>query len=96
MGATLFQGRPRFEEGLLEITTNRHDFACGLHRSTERPVGGSEFIKRPAWDFDHAVIQRGLKRCGRSLARDRIGQFIKRIAHGDFRRHTSDRVTRGF
>ena len=73
MGATLFQGRPRFEEGLLEITTNRHDFACGLHRSTERPVGGSEFIKRPAWDFDHAVIQRGLKRCGRSLARDRIG-----------------------
>ena len=95
MGDTLFQGRPRLEEGLFKTATDRHDFAGRLHAGAQRSVGRPEFVKGPTWNLDHAVVQSRLEGGGGALPRDRVGQLVKGVPDGDLRRHSRDGVTRG-
>ena len=96
VGTTLFEGRPCFQEGLLEITTDGHALSGRFHRRTEGAVGGSELVKGPTRNLAHAVVQGGLKRRSGALARDGVGKFVEGVAHGNFCGHSSDGVAGRF
>ena len=95
MGNTLFQGRPRLEEGLFETATDGHDLAGRLHAGAQRSVGRSELVKGPSWNLDHAVVEGRLEGGRGPLARDRVWKLVEGVPDGDLRRHPRDGVTRG-
>ena len=43
--------------GLLECSTNAHDFTHTLHATAEKAADAAEFLEIPARNLDHNVIQ---------------------------------------
>ena len=93
MRLAIFQTRPRLEEGFLKAATYRHHFTSRFHRGANCSVGGAEFIERPAWNLHYTVIESRFEGCGRPLARNWIGQFIKGVADRDESCHASNRIS---
>ena len=83
----------RLEDRLFERWADGHHLAGRLHLRTERAFGVNELVERPFRQLDHHVVQRRLE-AGRSLARDRVFQFVQRVSHGDLRRDFRDGVAR--
>ncbi len=72
-----------FLEGFLEGASDGHGFADGFHLGGEGFVGVGEFFEGPAGDFDHDVVDAGLE-AGDGFLRDVVGEFIERVADGEF------------
>ena len=88
-----FQGTDSFEESAFKVAVDAHDLARGLHLRAERMVSVDEFIKRPAREFDDAVVE-GRLEAGFRLLCDSIRDFIERVADGDFCGDFRDRIAR--
>ena len=80
----------RFFEG----AANGHHFAHRLHLRAQVFVGAGKLLELPLRNFHDHVVERGLK-TGRSLARDVVGNFVERIADGQFRGDLGNRESRG-
>ncbi len=79
----------RFFEG----AADGHHFADRFHLRTERVVGAGKFLELPLRNLHDHVIERRLE-AGRSLARDVVGNFVERVADGEFRGNLGDREIR--
>ena len=90
-----FQGTYRFLESRFKGTVDGHHFPGGFHLRAQQTVAAGKFIKRPARDFHHDVVECRFE-CRHCFAGDRIGDFIQPFAHGDFRSDAGDGVTRRF
>ena len=96
MSTTLLKRRPRFEEGFLKISTDRHDLPGRFHGGPKRPVRRSEFVKGPTRYFHDAVIERWLKRCRRAFTGDGVRQLIQGVTNRNFSRHSGDWIAGRF
>ena len=82
-------------ERLLEIATNRHDFAHRLHLRRQTIVGLREFLEGKTRYLGHHVVNAGFER-GRSRPAGYIVlQFIEGVAHRQFGGNLGDWETGG-
>ena len=78
----------------LEGTVDGHHLAGSLHLGRNLPVAVGEFVEGPAGNLHHAVVQGRLKGRPR-LARNRVGNFVQPLAHGNFGGDPGDWVAGG-
>ena len=90
-----FQGADGFEQGPFKAAVEGHDFARSLHLRAQGLVGEGEFFKRPAREFDDAIVE-GRFEAGRRLARNGIGDLVQGQARSDFGGNFGDRIARRF
>ncbi len=84
-----------FLEGFLEGAADGHGFADGFHLRGQRFVGVGEFFEGPARDFNDDVVDGGLE-AGDGFFGDVVGQFIQRVADGEFGGELGDGEAGGF
>ena len=78
-----------FHEGFFESTADGHDLAHRFHLRAEVLVCSGEFLELPLGNLHHDVIERGFE-ASRSLARNVVGNFIKRVTHCQLRGNFGD------
>ena len=66
---------------------NGHGLTHRLHRRGQNRLGAGEFFKGEARNFGDDIVNGRLERGGCCAARDIIGNFVKRIAHGELGCH---------
>ncbi len=92
-----FQRTHSLEVSLLEGAADRHDFADRLHLGAEGDVRARELLEGEPRHFHDHIVERRLERRGR-LARDVVGELVKRVAdgqkRGDFRDGEAGRLRR--
>ena len=76
-------------EGLAESTADGHGLAHRFHGRGQDILGFREFLKGPARDLDHAVVDAGLKG-GHGLPGDVVGDFVQGVAHRQLGRDLGD------
>ena len=90
----LLQRTDGLHKRALEVVTDAHNLAGGLHLSGQCSFCGDKFIKRQPWQLYHHIVQRGLK-AGKGLARNGVFNFVKGIAKGNLGRHLGNGVAGG-
>ena len=75
------QRAPGFHQGFFEGAANGHHLAYRLHLRPKRLIGAGKLFKLPLGNFHDDVINRRLE-AGRRLARNVVGNFVERVAHG--------------
>ena len=82
-----FEAAHRFLEGFGKSAPDGHHFADALHLWAKDRIDAGEFFKGPTGDFDHHIVEAGLKRSWCQLG-DIVGDFVEGIAYrqqgGDF------------
>ena len=81
------------EQRVFEIRADGHDFARRFHLRADVLIGIDEFIKRPAREFEHHVIQRRLG-AGVGLPGYAVDDFIERVPKRDAGRDFGNRIAR--
>ncbi len=93
--ATGLQAAEPLLQRLLERATDRHRLAHRLHLGAQRVGRAWELLEVEARDLGHHVIDARLEAAG-SRSRDVVGDFGKRVAHGELGRDLGDGKSRGF
>ena len=86
-----FQRAHRLLQRRFKIAADAHHFAGGLHLCAQQLIRFGKFIKRPAREFYHHIIQRGLK-AGKGFACHGVWNFIQPVADGNFGRNLGNRI----
>ena len=85
-----FQPAQRLLKRLLEGPADRHDLADRLHLGGQDRVGLGEFLKRPAGNLGHHVVDRRLE-AGGCLAGDVVSNLVEPVADGELGGDLGDR-----
>ena len=88
----LFQRAHRFHQRRFKARRDPHHFAGRFHLCAELAGSIGEFVKRPFWNFDHAIIKCRLK-AGKGFLCNRIFNFVQRIAERNFGRNLCNRIS---
>ena len=84
-----------FLKRFLEGSANGHHLSNRLHLQAEFAIASSEFVKVPARDLHHHVVERRLEHC-RRVAGDLVLEFVEVVPNGQLGRHLRDGVPRRF
>ncbi|KAF5059194.1 hypothetical protein DSECCO2_338460 [anaerobic digester metagenome] len=88
------EGTGRLEQTLLEAAAQGHNFAGGLHLSTQPAVCRTELVKGESGQLDRQIIQRRLEG-GIGDPGHGIDDFIQMEPQGDLGGNLGDGVARG-
>ena len=84
-----FEGTEGLLHGLLEVRTDGHRFAHGLHLGAERRICLRELFEGEARNLYHNVVKRRFK-AARGRLRNVVAEFVERVAHGEQRCNLCD------
>ena len=90
-----FQGPDGLEQCAFKAAVQRHDFPCSFHLRSQCTVCQCKFFKRPAREFDDAVIQSRFKAC-RCLSCNSVGNLIQRQSCRNLGCNFGNRIPRRF